>query len=94
MATKKDKKSEVPTKEEKKVKVKGKNRSGSTALKVVGGAIAGAAVGALAGVLLAPDSGKKTRKLIADKSKQKATEVKNKVASKVKKLTAKASHKS
>ena len=39
-----------------------------TSLKIVGGIVAGAAVGALTGLLLAPDSGKKTRKKIADES--------------------------
>ncbi|MDA0194580.1 MAG: YtxH domain-containing protein [Bacteroidetes bacterium] len=41
-------------------------KSGGTALKVAGGVLAGAAAGALTAVLLAPDSGKNTRKKIAD----------------------------
>jgi len=38
--------------------------------KFVLGAILGAAAGAAAGILFAPKSGKETRKIIADKSKE------------------------
>lgn len=83
MATKKEQKKAVP------VKGKKNKKSSGTALKVAGGVLAGAAAGALAGVLLAPQSGKKTRKLIVDRSKKTATDVRNKVTGKVKKLAAK-----
>ncbi|MBL7873632.1 MAG: YtxH domain-containing protein [Cyclobacteriaceae bacterium] len=51
----------------------------NTALKVAGGVLAGAAAGAIAGILMAPDSGKNTRKKIADKSKKVTADVKSKV---------------
>ncbi|MEP7164192.1 MAG: YtxH domain-containing protein [Ferruginibacter sp.] len=41
------------------------------------GILAAAAVGALAGILLAPDKGSKTRKKILKKSKEKADGLKN-----------------
>jgi len=39
-------------------------------IKVIGGFILGAAVGTAAGMLMAPDSGKKTRKLIMNKTSE------------------------
>ena len=60
-----------------------KKKSGMTALKVAGGVLAGAAVGGLAGVLLAPDSGKNTRKKIADQAKAKAYDAKMTVREKM-----------
>ncbi|MFA5971055.1 MAG: YtxH domain-containing protein [Lentimicrobiaceae bacterium] len=47
-------------------------------VNVVIGALAGVAVGALLGVLFAPDSGPETRKKIAKKSKGSAESLKNK----------------
>jgi gas vesicle protein len=38
--------------------------------KIIGGFLAGAALGVAAGVLIAPESGRKTRKKIADRSKE------------------------
>lgn len=61
-------------------------KSGSTALKVAGGLLAGAAAGAIAGILLAPDSGKNTRKKIADKTKKITASVKEKAVKKIKGL--------
>ncbi|MGE0773141.1 MAG: YtxH domain-containing protein [Cyclobacteriaceae bacterium] len=42
----------------------------NTTSKVIGGFIVGAAVGAAAGILLAPDSGRKTRQKISDESRK------------------------
>lgn len=42
----------------------------NTTVKVVGGFLIGAAVGAAAGILLAPESGKRTRKRLLDESKR------------------------
>ena len=39
-------------------------------MKVLGGFLAGAAIGSIAALLMAPDSGKATRKKIADQSKK------------------------
>lgn len=39
-----------------------------TGLKILGAVAAGVVVGSIAGILLAPRSGKETRKIIADKS--------------------------
>jgi len=47
-----------------------KKKSGSAVPFVVGAAIAGAAVGVAAGVLLAPQSGEETRKEIVNKGKE------------------------
>ncbi len=41
----------------------------NTTTKVITGFIAGASLGILTGILIAPDSGKKTREQIADKTK-------------------------
>lgn len=41
------------------------------------GLVAGAAAGALAGILLAPDKGSKTRKKILDKSREKMDDIKS-----------------
>ncbi len=46
--------------------------------KVLLGVLGGVAVGAIAGILLAPDKGSKTRKKIMDKSKGFAHDVKGK----------------
>jgi gas vesicle protein len=79
-------KKEVPAKEEVSPKKKKSKKSGSDALKVAGGLLAGAAAGALAGVLLAPDSGKNTRKKITAKSKKVASDVSGKVSKTIKDL--------
>ena len=42
----------------------------NTTTKVIGGFLAGAALGVAAGILMAPESGKRTRRKIADKSKE------------------------
>lgn len=47
--------------------------------KLILGILAGAAAGALLGVLFAPDNGKKTRKKIADKSNNFGKEAKEKL---------------
>lgn len=47
--------------------------------KIILGLIGGLATGAILGVLFAPDSGKKTRKKITDKSKELKDNVKNDV---------------
>lgn len=48
----------------------------NTTSKVITGFLAGASLGILTGILLAPNSGKKTREQIADKTK----ELKNRMA--------------
>ena len=60
-------------------------KKSKTSLKVAGGILAGAAAGAIAGILMAPDSGKNTRKKIVVKSKEAASKAKNKVVGSVKK---------
>lgn len=45
--------------------------------KVVVGALAGVAIGAIAGILLAPEKGSETRKQIADKSNDYVGEIKS-----------------
>ncbi|HEY5691747.1 MAG TPA: YtxH domain-containing protein [Cyclobacteriaceae bacterium] len=47
----------------------------NTKTKVIGGFLLGAAIGAVTGLLLAPSSGKKTRKKIKNESKLMADEV-------------------
>jgi len=47
-------------------------------VNVVIGALAGVAVGALLGVLFAPDNGKETRRKIASKGKETADDLKDK----------------
>jgi len=74
MALKKDQSKPVTT-----------SKKSKTSLKVAGGILAGAAAGAIAGILMAPDSGKNTRKKIAVKSKEVANTTKNKVVGSVKK---------
>jgi len=64
-----------------------KRKSGNTALKVVAGVLVGAAVGVIAGILLAPDSGKNTRKKIVDKTKDMADDVKMKATDTLKNIT-------
>ncbi|HEY4656326.1 MAG TPA: YtxH domain-containing protein [Cyclobacteriaceae bacterium] len=49
--------------------------------KIIGGFLAGAALGVAAGLLLAPESGRKTRKRILDKSKEVTDQVAKTVAS-------------
>ena len=52
----------------------------STGKKVALGVLAGAAVGAIVGVLFAPDKGSETRKKISTKTSDAVSGVKNKVA--------------
>ena len=52
----------------------------STGKKVAVGVLAGAAVGAIVGVLFAPDKGSETRKKISTKTSDAVSGVKNKVA--------------
>lgn len=47
----------------------------NTTVKVLGGFLAGAAVGTIAGILLAPDKGSNTRKKIHDESKRLSEEI-------------------
>ena len=47
----------------------------NTKTKVIGGFLVGAAAGALSGILLAPRSGRKTRKKIKDESQRMADEL-------------------
>lgn len=47
----------------------------NTKLKVIGGVIVGAALGAAAGLMLAPSSGRKTRKKLKAESKRLANEL-------------------
>ncbi len=47
----------------------------NTNTKVIGGFIIGAALGAVSGILLAPRSGRKTRKKIKQESKKMADEI-------------------
>lgn len=42
----------------------------NTSAKILGGFLAGAALGAVAGILLAPDSGANTRMKVVDESKR------------------------
>ena len=49
--------------------------------KVIVGFLCGAAVGALAGILLAPDSGEETRKKIANKAKDLKDDLNDQVTS-------------
>ena len=42
----------------------------NTSAKILGGFLAGAAIGAIAGILLAPDSGANTRQRVLDESKR------------------------
>lgn len=48
--------------------------------KIIGGFLAGAALGVATGLLMAPDSGKRTRKKIMDKSKEVGDQVAKSVA--------------
>ena len=49
----------------------------NTTSKIIGGFIVGAAVGAAAGVLLAPQSGRKTRQKISDESRRMTDQLSN-----------------
>jgi len=65
------------------------NDSGSSLLAIVGAAAIGAAVGATAALLLAPKAGEETReglKVVADKARVRAEELKNKVVETVDEL--------
>lgn len=42
----------------------------NTTMKIIGGFLAGAAIGAASGILMAPHSGKKTRKKMLDSSRR------------------------
>jgi gas vesicle protein len=57
--------------------------------KVVLGALAGVAAGAILGVLFAPEKGTDTRKKIADKGKDAAGDLKNKYNDLIDRLTSK-----
>jgi len=52
----------------------------NTTVKVIGGICLGAIAGTIAGVLLAPTSGRETRKQLKDKSNSMASEIKNSVS--------------
>jgi gas vesicle protein len=52
----------------------------NTTTKIIGGFLAGAALGVATGLLMAPDSGKRTRKKIMDKSKEVGDQVAKSVA--------------
>ena len=47
-----------------------KNKNTMSTVKVIGGFLAGATIGAVAGLLLAPESGRKTRKKMMDESRR------------------------
>jgi gas vesicle protein len=47
----------------------------NTTMKVIGGFLAGAALGTVAGILIAPDKGSKTRRKIQDESKKLSDQV-------------------
>ena len=67
------------------------NDSGSNLLAIVGAAAIGAAVGATAALLLAPKAGEETReeiKVVADKARVRAEELKDKVVETVDELKA------
>ncbi len=51
----------------------------NTTMKVIGGFLLGAAVGTATGVLIAPSSGRKTRKLLMNKSGDFAKQVRDSV---------------
>lgn len=55
-----------------------KSASSSTTSKVVGSLVAGAAVGLAAGILLAPEKGKKTRAKLMEDAKDLTSKLKNK----------------
>lgn len=57
--------------------------------KIITGVVAGAAAGVLTGILLAPDSGKKTRKKIIDSSKELASSAGEVLSENVEKAKAK-----
>jgi gas vesicle protein len=59
----------------------------NTTVKVLGGFLAGAAVGTLAGILIAPDRGSNTRKKIKDESKRLTNEIGESVAHTMHELT-------
>ena len=47
----------------------------NTTMKVIGGFLAGAAVGAIAGILIAPDKGSRTRKKLQDETRKLSDQV-------------------
>lgn len=59
----------------------------NTTVKVLSGFLAGATVGAIAGVLLAPDKGSNTRKKIQDESKRLSGEIAESVSQTIHALT-------
>ena len=52
----------------------------NTTVKIIGGFLAGAALGTAAGILMAPDSGRKTRKRMIDESKKLSDQFSDSVA--------------
>lgn len=54
--------------------------------KIIAGFLVGAAVGAIAGILLAPDKGSVTRKKISDKASEAGGAVKDKLSDKLEDL--------
>lgn len=59
----------------------------NTTVKVLSGFLAGAAVGTIAGILLAPDKGSNTRKKIHDESKRLSGEIADAVSQTMHTLT-------
>jgi len=54
--------------------------------RVLLGFVAGAAAGAVVGILMAPDNGEKTRKMIADKSNKLKVDLNNKMQQGIEKM--------
>jgi gas vesicle protein len=65
----------------------------NTAGKVAIGLLAGAAAGAILGILFAPDKGSETRRKIAEKSKDVKDDIKNKFSDILEKTKEKFEHK-
>jgi gas vesicle protein len=55
----------------------------NTAVKVIGGFLAGAAIGTVTGILIAPDKGKNTRKKLKDESTRLANQLSESVSNSI-----------
>jgi hypothetical protein len=64
-----------------------KDQKSGNVSKVVGSLVAGAAVGLAAGILLAPDKGKKTRAKLLDEAKDMTAKLKKNVGEKLNPMT-------